>query len=108
MTWSNWLLGRDRSTGPRPSVQDVTFDAMPMRVEKQGATSSSGLTTTRDRVVAAVDRSTPLPVWSLDALRAHWRAVAASRDGGIVSVTFARANEIPILEAICKFNEGPG
>jgi tetratricopeptide (TPR) repeat protein len=106
MGWTDWLSRKDSGDGLRPSLRDVTFDTRGFKVtlKTPGAIEWKG--SNNEPMSARIERTTPdepLPPWTLDALRSEQRQAAAARGGGIVSVTFDRANGIPVAKAITKF-----
>jgi hypothetical protein len=105
MSWSNWFSGKPPAAEPRPSVQDVTFDSRLLRADRKTGDAMTWWDLDNDRLIARVDRGAG--PWSLDTLRAHFRDSAGARGGGIVSVTFGRANGIQIAKAITKFEDMP-
>ena len=111
MGWTDWFARRGAHDDIRPSLRDVTFDTGGNRVLSKTPSSIEWQARNDDRVIARIDRASadrPLIPWTLDALRGEWRRAAAERSGGIVCVTFDRANGIPIARTITKFRHGMG
>lgn len=111
MGWTDWFSRKDPADEVRPSLRDVKFDIGGMKVLSRTPASIEWKYGAADRVTARIDRATsdqPLTPWTLDALRSEYRRSAAVRSGGIVSVTLAHANAIPLAQAISKFQDGAG
>ena len=111
MGWRDWIGPKDPGDQVRPSLRDVKFDASGMTMGAKTPAAIEWTNSAGDRLTARLDRGTPdhpLTPWRLDALRSAYRSAAAERGGGIVSVTFERANGIPIAKAISKFPDGMG
>ena len=112
MGWTAWFTPKhEPDDGPRPSLRDVSFDTTGLKVIAKTPGAIEWKYANDVRVTARLERGTPdrpLPPWTLDALRTEWRRAAMARSGGIVSVTFDRANGIPIATAISKFTQGLG
>lgn len=111
MGWRDWLERKDRSNEVRPALRDVEFDASGMHVASKTPDAIEWTNRDGDRLTARIERAAPdrsFTPWTLDALRRAFRNAAAERRGGIVSVTFERANGIPIAKAISKFEDPPG
>ncbi len=111
MSWTDWILRRKDTNEDRPSVRDVTFDAMPLRVHRKATDLIEWVDEDQDRVSARIHRATPetpLAPWTLPDVRASVRADAGARKGGLVSLTWSRATNAPIARAVCKFDAGLG
>ena len=109
MGWTDWLARRNPPDELRPSLRDVTFDTSGFKVTLKTPTAMEWRGAHNDPMSARIERASPdhpLPPWTLDALRSEQRRAAAAHRGGIVSVTFDRANGIPIAKAISKFDDG--
>jgi len=111
MGWTDWLARKNSPDELRPSLRDVTFDTSGFKVTLKTSTAIEWRGAHGVPMSARIERATPdhpLPPWTLDAVRSERRQAAAARRGGIVSVTFDRANGIPIAKAISKFSGGRG
>jgi hypothetical protein len=109
--WTDWFARRNPPEDVRPSLRDVTFDTSGFELAAKKPDSIEWRDADDERLLARMDRAGadhPLTPWTLEALRSSWRNAAAARDGGIVSVTFDRAGDVPIAKAIAKFSDGMG
>jgi hypothetical protein len=109
--WRDWLGQKDQRDEVRPSLRDVKFDASGMTIAAKTPDTIERTNTGGDRLTARIVRASPdhpFTPWTLDALRSTFRTAAAERQGGIVSVTFERANGVPVCRAISKFPDGRG
>jgi tetratricopeptide (TPR) repeat protein len=110
MSWSTWFSKKQPPEPGRATLQSVRFDTTGWRVDKKTHDSIEWRDLDGDLLVtrlAQIEGETSGPPPTLTEIRSSFRAAAAPRKGGIVSVEQSHRCGLVLTKAITKFEDLP-